>query len=501
MLLIYNIYIKIISINNPQIISINNPQIISINNPQIISINNPQIISIKLNNFLLYFKINKMSLNNTSLNNTNVLDKNVLDYKVSTITMSLHIPNCNLNLMNIGKYLEIDDNIIGIKYNFGKSSIIKGTYSTSIYKKSKTKNQNKINKTLFYNQVSIIVNLNPKLQDKIINVKLFGNGSLHLTGVKHPLEGKEVIILLYTKLLNLCKRQDTILLTADINNVYVDNSNNVYNRDSNNKTIIGFKYISNNNEVLYNIHKKDYIIDPKTSLFISKKFESKRSKSLLNLNGEKVGISKIELLKNKSKLYKNNYNVNFDYQNGFIYYDGDSKSNIIGKIVYDYTDNIYSHNIDHTDIEPIIEYKYNCSPFLLDSTIYTINNLDKMTKQELQSDINCINIYLKLDFELNRQRLFNELIKKSYITEYKPEKYSGVKLRYKISKQSTQTLGLCECTNKCTCNNITFLIFQSGNIIVTGFKSLGEIHDIVNNFKTLILSVKNIVRMKTFTNI
>jgi TATA-box binding protein (TBP) (component of TFIID and TFIIIB) len=425
---------------------------------------------------------------------------NVLDYKVSTITMSLQIPNCNLNLMNIGKYLEIDDNIIGIKYNFGKSSILKGKYSTSIYKKSKTKNQNKINKTLFYNQVSIIVNLNPTLQDKIINVKLFGNGSLHLTGVKYPSEGKEIIILLYAKLLDLCKKYDTILLTSDVNNVYLDNNNNVYNRDSNNKTIIGFKYVSDN-EVLYNIHKKDYIIDPNTTLFISKKFESKRTKPLLNLNGEKVGVSRIELLKNKSKLYKNNSNVNFDYQNGFIYYDGDGKSNIIGKIVYDYTDNIYSHNTNHTDIEPIIEYKYNCSPFLLESTLYTIENLDKLTKQELQSDINCINIYLKLDFELNRQRLFNELIKKSYITEYKPEKYSGVKLRYKISKQSTQKLGLCECTNKCTCNNITFLIFQSGNIIVTGFKSLDDIHDIVNNFKTLILSIKNTVRMKTFKNI
>ena len=453
-----------------------------------------------MNNFLQYFKINKMSLNKDNVDNKDNKD-NVLNYKISTITMSLQIPKCNLNLMNIGKYLDIDDNIIGIKYNFGKSSILKGKYSTSIYKKSKIKNQNKINKRLFYNQVSIIVNLNPTLQDKIINVKLFGNGSLHLTGIKDPSEGKKVIILLYTKLLNLCKKHDTILLTADVNNVYLDNSNNVYNRDSNNKTIIGFKYISSNNEVLYNIHKKDYIIDPNTNLFISKKFESKRSKPLLNLNGEKVGISRIELLKNKSKLYKNNSNVNFDYQNGFIYYDGDGKSNIIGKIVYDYTDNIYSQNVDHIDVEPIVEYKYNCTPFLSDSTLYTIKDLDKLTKQEFQSDINCINIYLKLDFELNRQRLFNELVKKLYITEYKPEKYSGVKLRYKISKQSTQTLGLCECTNKCTCNNITFLIFQSGNIIVTGFKSLDEIHDIVNNFKTLILSIKNTVKMKTFKTI
>jgi TATA-box binding protein (TBP) (component of TFIID and TFIIIB) len=419
-------------------------------------------------------------------------------YKISTITMSLQIPKCNLNLMNIGKYLQIDDNIIGIKYNFGKSSILKGKYSTSIYKKSKIKNQNKINKTLFYNQVSIIVNLDKSSDKRIINVKLFGNGTIHLTGVKHPSEGKNVMMLLYTKLLELCTQYDTILLTSDVNNVYLDNNNNIYTNNTN-RTIIGFKYIGPKNEILYNIFKKDYTIDKNTGLFISQKFESKRTRPLLNFNGEKVGVSRIELLKNKSKLYKNNANVNFDYQNGFIYYDGDGKSNIIGKIVYEYTNELYSiENLHINDAPPIVEYKYNCSPFLHDSTIYTIENITQLKEQELQSDINCINTYLKLDFELNRQRLFNELINLSYITEYKPEKYSGVKLRYKISKQPTKTLGLCECSSKCTCNNITFLIFQSGNIIVTGFKSLGEIQYIIDDFNSLILSIKNTVRMKTF---
>ena len=415
--------------------------------------------------------------------------------------MSLQIPKCNLNLMNIGKYLEIDDNIIGIKYNFGKSSILKGKYSTSIYKKSKIKNQNKINKTLFYNQVSIIVNLEPSSNKKIINVKLFGNGTLHLTGVKQPSDGKELMILLYSKLLGLSKQYDIILLTSDFNNVYLDNNNNVYTKNNINRTIIGFKYINSNNEILYNIHKKDYTIDKNTGLFMAIKFESKRTRPLLNLNGEKVGVLRIELLKNKSKLYKNNSNVNFDYQNGFIYYDGDGKSNIIGKILYEFTSESSQLNESSQlseSSEEIVEYKYNCSPFLQESSIYMIEEIKKFKEEELQYDINCINTYLKLDFELNRHRLFNELIKLCYITEYKPEKYSGVKLRYKISKQKTKKLGICECINKCTCNTITFLIFQSGNIIVTGFKSLNEIQYIIDDFNSLILSIKNIVKMKIF---
>jgi len=413
------------------------------------------------------------------------------EYKISTITMSLQIPCCNLNLMNIGKYLKIDDVILGLKYNFGKSSILKGTYSTSIYKKSKTKNQDKINKTLFYNQVSIVM----KIESNVVNVKLFGNGSLHLTGVKDPKEGRVVMMILYNKLLKLCDEYDMILLTLDTNNIYLDNNNNIYTRDSDNRMVIGFKYTNAKNEILYNIYKKDYVIDKNTGLFINKKFENKRTRTLLSLNGEKVGVLRIELLKNKSKLYKNN-SINFDYTNGFIYYDGEGKSNIIGKILYeingDFDRNEKGNNC------PIIEYKYNCNPFFSISKVYTIEELQSCTDKELQYDINCINVYLNINVELNRQRLFNKLIQMSYIAEYKPEKYSGIKLRYKISKQPTQKMGICECINKCTCNNVTFLIFQSGNIIATGFKSLIEIDAIIHDFKSVIMSVQEVIKMKVF---
>jgi TATA-box binding protein (TBP) (component of TFIID and TFIIIB) len=435
-----------------------------------------------------------------------------LPYKISTITMSMQIPDVNLNLMNIGKYMDIDDEIIGIKYNCGKISILKGTYSTSIYKKSKVKNVNKINTKLFYNQASIIV----KFEERLINVKLFGNGSLHLTGVKDTTDGKNVIFILYKKLLQLTKKYDNILLTLDSNNIYIDNNDNIYSRDSMNRTIIGFKYL-NNNEIVYNIHKKEYIIDKKTGVFISKKFESKRTRTLLDLNGQKIGYTKIELLKNKKKLYKNNCNINFDYTNGFIYYDNDNKSNIIGKFIYEFTDNnyklsqqeVHEQEIHNQEVlQDILEHNYNCTPFSIDSKIYSLEKLSTFSNEKFQYDINCINIYLKLDFELNRQRLFNELIKRNYIVEYKPEKYSGVKLRYKIPKgneisKGTEILkdnnidmGICKCINKCICNNITFLIFQSGNIISTGYKSIEEIQKIVNNFNNIMTDLIPIIKKR-----
>lgn len=420
-----------------------------------------------------------------------------MKYKVSTITMSMQIPDCTLNLTNIGEHIEIDDNIIGIKYNSGKESISKGKYLTAIYKKSKTKNEDKINTKLFYNQVSIILQFTHELKERIVNVKLFGNGSLHLTGIKDPVEGYICMFIIYRKLLNLINKYNNILLTLDVNNVYIDNNNNLYSSSINKDghIIIGYKYYNNKNQVIYNINKKDYEIDTKTGFFIATTFENKRVKRILNLDGIDIGYSKIILLKNKSKLYKNNCNVNIDYINGFIYYDGNEKSLIIGNITYNI--NLNTNIINSDVINPnILEYNHNCTPFNTNSKIYKINDLKQMTPQELQYDINCINIYFKLDYELNRQRLFNEFVKRKFICEYKPEKYSGIKLRYKVSKIH-QNNGLCKCPIKCTCNNITFLIFQSGNIIVIGFKSLEEIDKILTEFEVIIKELEPIIKKKT----
>lgn len=415
-----------------------------------------------------------------------------LDYKISTITVSMKIPDCNLNLVNIGKYMDIEPsgNIKGIKYNFGKDSILKGKYSTSIYNKSKMKNICKINTKLFYNQISIIVEFNNNKNElRTVNVKLFGNGSLHLTGIKHPSECEIIMSIIYERLLSLTDKYMKILLVKDKNNIYTDNDNNIYSDRL--KQIIGYKYIDEHDETVYNINDKNYVIDVKSGFFISKKFESKRTKTILNYDGVKVGFSKIELTKNKSKLYKNNININFDYTNGYIYYDGYEKSIIVGNIIYEINEKI-PDKIERMD-KKIIEYNYNCNPFTNNSIIYKDDYKGDCFRNV---DINCINIYFKLEFELNRQRLFNELINMDFICEYKPEKYSGVKLRYKISTINVDQNGICKCSNKCTCNTITFLIFQSGNVIVIGFKSLDEIQPIVDEFEIIINNIRQNIRKK-----
>lgn len=414
-----------------------------------------------------------------------------INYRVSTITMSMRFPDCNFNLNNIGRYIKIDDNILGIKYHYGKSSIIKGKYLTSIYKKSKSKNEKKINRKLFYNQVSLIVKHKSEYasEENIINVKIFGNGSLHLTGVKNTFEGKEIVLLIYKKLEKLIDTFSTILLTKDNNGIYLDSDNYVYSAEILNKNTIGYKL----NSSIYIINKKEYYItvikinNQNINVFMSNKLEAKRTRSILDMDGKNIGFSKINLIRNKSKLYRNNSNIHFS--DNFIFYDGNDNSTIIGNITYEIKQ---IHNSEKIISPNIIEYNYDCNPFVIEPEQTKLNDINN-----LSMNVHTINIYFKLNFELNRQRLFDNLLDMNYIVEYSPEKYSGVKLTYKVN-QNYLNNGKCLCNNKCTCNNITFLIFQSGNIIVTGFKNIDDIKTILQTFKDIINKISSNITKRTF---
>lgn len=403
------------------------------------------------------------------------------EYKIFTMTVSCIIKDCIFNIINIGKYLDIDSDILGIKYNYGKTSVLKGCYTTVMYKKLKVKNDDKINKVLFYNQVSLSI----KINNNIINAKLFLNGSLHLTGIKNSNEPKIVIELLYNKLLNLKNKNDLILLCNDTNGVLVDNNNMIYS-NCEKKYIMGYvlddKYI---------IDKKCYQIDFYTGYFISDTIENKRTRQILDFSGNVIGYTKIELMKNKLKLYKNNANIHFDNK---IYIDNDNKrycliyydninsnsSSIIGKIVYNCTKT-------NEKQQNIIEYMYNCNPFKIQSSELNYN-----------IDINCINVYFNIKIELNRNRLFQKLLQDNYICELKSERYAGLKFIYKKSMNKQKIPGICECISKCTCTNITFSVFQSGNVNIFGFKNEYDIKEIINDFHKIITKNTEFIKKRIF---
>lgn len=404
-----------------------------------------------------------------------------MDIKISTITLTTKLPECQLNLTNIGKYMEIDNDIVGLKYNCAGLSIMKGKYSTTIYKKAKTKDLDKINKKLFYNQVSIILNNN----GNNVNVKLFGNGSLHLTGCKSIKEGITVTKLLYDKLCLLKTKFDIILITKDINGILSDKDKLVYSYSE--QQIIG--YCKDMEQKKYIIKNKDYVIDKKTNMFITEKMETQRRHFICNLDGEYIGYTKIELLKNRHKFYKKNNNIYIDTETGFIYYNNES---IIGQISY----NIDKNKItDISNQDDIMEINYSCNPFL--DKKYVIN--DDFEKY-IDLNVNCINVYFTINYTINRQRFYEKLINMNYICKYKPESYSGVKIVYKIPLEFNQQNkpGLCPCSNKCTCINITFLVFQSGNVIATGFKTNEQIETATSEFYNLCKLVESDIKRRVF---
>lgn len=386
-----------------------------------------------------------------------------MDFNISTITMSIiSSKHLNLNLLNISKYLDIDDNIIGIKYNYDKNkSILKGEYLNS-----------KLKSNGFYNQISFILRLDLVEKNKFIriNLKLFKNGSIQITGLKQTniLICKKIVKFIFDKLNNLKNKNQKILLSLSINNIYTDNDDFVYSVSE------PFKILGNINENKICIEKKYYIIEntPFGNCFISYDFENKK-RNILDLNGNLIGYIKYNLL--QKKLYMKNSNISF--ANNFIYYDTFDKSKILGEKQYIWTSK--PHNFDLLK-KNILEINYNCK-----------ENINNINADDFEYRINCINITFNLKSTIYKETLFNNLLKQNYLVEYNPEIYTGLKFIFKINQKEyhqKQFLGKCICNNKCTCENITFLIFNTGKIIGTGFKNTFFIPDILSSFKKIILS-------------
>lgn len=386
-------------------------------------------------------------------------------YNISTITLTTQLPNCELNLFNVGKFLEIDNEILGIKYNNGTFNVLKGSYLTTVYKKAKLKKKIKINTTLFYNQISLIV----KFGASNINVKLFGNGCLHMTGCKDPNYGIEVTKIIYSKLLSLKDTIKPVLLVKDKSGALLDKDNLFYTYANN--QIIGYY---NKEKDIYCIHKKEYQYDCTSKCLIYSKLESKRTRHLIDFSGNTIGTAIINTVKNKSKFFKNS-NIYYEAESGLIYYNNDK---IIGSIEYKFNS---EYQPIHNEKDDICIIDYNCNPFV--KRDYNLTHFDE---KSIDLNVNCINIYFKLDTSINRQRLYDILINENFICKYKPETYSGIKLIYKYPINGNLTGGKCKCSCKCTCLDIVFLIFQSGNIIATGFKNIPIIEPIISDFMNII---------------
>jgi TATA-box binding protein (TBP) (component of TFIID and TFIIIB) len=127
-----------------------------------------------------------------------------LDISTSTVTCNLDI---TFNVENIGLYFnDFDDVVIGKTYG---NRIVNNI--VSIKKLISTKKKKRRGKKNFFNQVSLIFRsatlmgldpnkLSEKERSKVVNVKLFINGSIHMTGCKYLNNIKNSLAILFEKL-------------------------------------------------------------------------------------------------------------------------------------------------------------------------------------------------------------------------------------------------------------------------------------------------------------
>jgi len=105
---------------------------------------------------------------------------------ISTITLISHLPVI-FNVLAIAKYLDLSKGFIESIKCGKENGICRSLVPIKIKKTKKTKKNKKIkklNKINFYNQVSIVVNCNQQRDFMCVNIKLFKNGSIQVTGCK-----------------------------------------------------------------------------------------------------------------------------------------------------------------------------------------------------------------------------------------------------------------------------------------------------------------------------
>lgn len=116
------------------------------------------------------------------------------DVSISTMTVICKI-NTNFICSNIGRYVDLSHTcILAIKH--GKTGD-PSTNRSLLFKKSTTKK--KKTKSVFYNQVSLSVHINSKGK-KPVNIKLFSNGAMQLTGCKTVDNAVETIYKVFNEL-------------------------------------------------------------------------------------------------------------------------------------------------------------------------------------------------------------------------------------------------------------------------------------------------------------
>lgn len=432
------------------------------------------------------------------------------NFKVSTKTMlcdTLADLGITFDICIIATFMELTEHITGLKYGYMQKG--------SATRKTKKRKNNKI-RLKFLNQVTIHVKPNLKV-NKVINIKIFKNGKLQMTGCKDDTDVLNSIIILFKHLIQVF---GTCLIPVKIKRtlIYSDVCCRFYNTNGDN---IG--YIDEKRR-MYIYDREAEIID---NTIVDLEYIDLQ-KNIYDLNGKKIGEKKIILSDNSLK------DLVFTNKNDNLHSKIKTKTGTNKRLkLFIKTITVYScfrnketwkcecckndfdrfkekHPNKLTEFEELCKY----SPRIIfdksnkkvgeEITIFTSNNtilvqqLPKSKKiiaeyhavksnhSELTNIINnpsllqfrtgMINANFESNFKIKRDKLTS--IASNYtsrIVEFDSNIYPGVKIYYYPKSQEHK----CICRKKiCKCK-IYIGVFQNGNIIMTT-KSLEHTHETYN---------------------
>ena len=335
------------------------------------------------------------------------------EYRISTMTMITTF-GCNINLDVVDKYFEVDNVIISMDYGH------KPVKSSTIKKRK--------NKRPFFNQATMIVKLDPL---KKINVKIFSNGKIQMTGVKKESDCRLALNIIIKKL--------------KMTNGYV-----------NVKKLL----ISHQSKLLQKYLNREF--RPLSEYYYNKD-EKTNTKSL---DSKKVYDHLISLI-----FLRKTSNYTFPLPNEFY------KKNVI--IMKNYEDEIrYDLDIDKL-YDSLEEYD-------ISYMAYSIEEKKEIKIGEIETVL--INSDFNVNFKIKRN-ILHSILKDDYriVSRFEPGIYPGVNNKYYFNKDyiNKKLKGRCYCTKKCEgkgngkgngeCKKITIAAFQSGSIIITGAREIQHI--------------------------
>lgn len=392
--------------------------------------------------------------------------------KLIIITCKTYL-NCNLNLKLMAKKLVLDHLVVGKKLlNVIEEGIIKTKPKTTHSKKNiKAKPLRKMSRKDFSNQCTIIVKTNNS--DRNINLKIFGNGKIVITGGLSKDEGKFAVLALKERAQNL---EDIYQIVP--NSHFCDHFNNIASY---------LKYMSKNYLVFLKIFSLfDINVDLRLDLILNKKFvETYPDNDTEECDPIKQGVLKCDTVMEMDKFVRmiQIFNICHLYFPNAIFLEKLNRPE----------DHL------HTLIKNLFELKSEILPLTFDK-----ENFNK----DFDVTIENYNTMFNSGFQNNRE-IFTQILNDKYKTnglissaKFEPSNYQGINVKYisrVLCNPQCTSLGKKKNT-KCPCKEISFLIFQEGNIIITGGRSWDQLMDGYKVINDIIKEEYHNIMVKKSTN-